>query len=139
MAPSVALGHGIGRIGCLMHGCCYGMACELPWAVHFPVDHETKGAGVHPTQIYEAGLNLLLSLALSRLFQFRKFHGQVFAVYLCSYALLRSFVEAFRGDYPIRYANGLLTPAHLISIGIFSVGALLFLVLRNRLPSPVAR
>ena len=44
LAPSIALGSVFGRIGCLLNGCCYGRACDLPWAIHFPADHETHGA-----------------------------------------------------------------------------------------------
>jgi phosphatidylglycerol:prolipoprotein diacylglycerol transferase len=36
IAPSLALGLAIGRIGCLMNGCCFGAACDYPWAVTFP-------------------------------------------------------------------------------------------------------
>ena len=36
MAPSIALGSVFGRIGCLLNGCCYGRACDLPWAISFP-------------------------------------------------------------------------------------------------------
>jgi phosphatidylglycerol:prolipoprotein diacylglycerol transferase len=36
IAPSMALGQGIGRIGCLLNGCCFGGYCDLPWAVTFP-------------------------------------------------------------------------------------------------------
>ena len=36
IAPSLALGLAIGRIGCLMNGCCYGGVCDYPWAVTFP-------------------------------------------------------------------------------------------------------
>ncbi len=36
IAPSLALGLAIGRIGCLMNGCCYGAVCDYPWAVTFP-------------------------------------------------------------------------------------------------------
>src|SRR5438105_2522628 len=36
MAPSIALGHVFGRIGCLLNGCCYGRPCSLPWAITFP-------------------------------------------------------------------------------------------------------
>ena len=35
-APSVLLGMGLGRIGCFFTGCCFGGACDLPWAVTFP-------------------------------------------------------------------------------------------------------
>jgi phosphatidylglycerol:prolipoprotein diacylglycerol transferase len=36
LAPSLVLGIGIGRIGCMFNGCCFGGECDLPWAVRFP-------------------------------------------------------------------------------------------------------
>ncbi|HWQ91428.1 MAG TPA: prolipoprotein diacylglyceryl transferase, partial [Clostridia bacterium] len=102
MAPSIALGHFFGRLGCLFNGCCYGSACSLPWAIHFPYGHNTYPLGVHPTQVYEALLNLGFYAFLAWLFRRRKFDGQIFALYLIGYAFLRSFVELFRGDYPAR-------------------------------------
>ena len=54
------------------------------------------------------------------MFRRKKFDGQVFAVYLICYAVLRSFVEYFRGDYPCIYLRRLGTPAQLVSMGIFS-------------------
>ncbi len=137
LAPSIALGYAIGRIGCLMTGCCYGRECHLPWAIRFPVGHETHLAGrdalpVHPTQIYDSLMNLVLYIALGALYRRKKFSGQVFAVYLICYAVTRSIVESFRGDYPPQNLHGGLTPAHLVSIGIFAAGIVLFLVLRRR-------
>ena len=132
LAPSIALGHAIGRIGCLMNGCCYGRACELPWAIRFPADHETHHAPVHPTQIYESLLNFALYAALAWLFRRKKFDGQVFAAYLVCYALLRACVESFRGDYPVYYLGGMVTPAQLVSVGILAVGLLLFWKLPRR-------
>jgi phosphatidylglycerol:prolipoprotein diacylglycerol transferase len=81
LAPSIALGSVFGRIGCLLNGCCYGRACDLPWAIHFPADHETRGVGVHPTEIYDALLNLVLYLMLAWLFRRKKFDGQILALY----------------------------------------------------------
>lgn len=133
MAPSILLGHAFGRVGCLMHGCCFGHACELPWAIHFPLTHETRGAGVHPTQLYEAGLNLLVSTLLALWYPRRRFDGQIFGAYLCAYAVLRSFVEMFRGDYAVRYVGGALTPAHLVSLVILGLG-LVLLAVRSRSP-----
>jgi phosphatidylglycerol:prolipoprotein diacylglycerol transferase len=120
-----------------MTGCCYGRACDLPWAIRFPEGHETHpldkpATPVHPTQIYESLLNLALYGALAWLFRRKKFDGQVFAIYLVSYAVLRSFVELFRGDYLVRYLGGIATPAQLVSIGIFLVG----LFLLWQLPRP---
>jgi phosphatidylglycerol:prolipoprotein diacylglycerol transferase len=126
MAPSIPLGHAFGRIGCFMTGCCYGKACDLPWSVHFPKEHWTGGVGVHPTQIYEAVLNFMLYLGLAWLFRRRKFDGQVFSVYLICYAILRAFVEVFRGDYEKSYLAGLFTPGQAVSIIIIAAGALLW-------------
>lgn len=135
LAPSIALGSVFGRIGCLMNGCCFGRTCDLAWAVHFPADHATRGVAVHPTQIYDALLNLMLYLGLAWCFRFRrKFDGQIFAIYLLGYAVTRSVVEMFRGDYPDGHLHNGLTPAHLISIGVFVTGVILFQVLRQARP-----
>ena len=133
LAPSIALGSAFGRMGCLMNGCCYGRTCDLPWAVHFPAGHETSPVGVHPTQIYDALLNLALYGALAWLYRRKKFDGQVFAAYLICYALTRSLVEHFRGDYSAGHIHaGFLTPAQLVSVGILAAGVGLMIVLRGR-------
>src|SRR3989339_541590 len=56
MAPSIALAHFFGRIGCFFAGCCYGKYCDLPWAVTFnhPDSLAPTGIPLHPTQLYEA-------------------------------------------------------------------------------------
>jgi phosphatidylglycerol:prolipoprotein diacylglycerol transferase len=144
LAPSIALGYVFGRIGCLMNGCCYGRACELPWAIRYPAGHATHPVGglatpVHPTQIYESLLSLCLYAALAWLYRRKKFDGQIFATYLVSYALLRSFVEMFRGDYPDyqHFLGGWATPAQLVSIGILATGVVLFWLLhRQRVAVP---
>lgn len=122
LAPSIALGHVFGRLGCFLNGCCYGSACSAPWAVHFPSGHETGGAGVHPTQLYEAGLNLLLYGALEKLYRKKRFDGQVFGLYLIAYAVLRVGVELFRGDYGA-HRLGPFTPGQVVSAVILAVGA----------------
>ena len=148
LAPSVALGYFFGRIGCLMNGCCFGRVCELPWAIRFPnqsaiwsqhhalglVGEFDRSAPVHPTQIYESLLNLGLYAALAWLFRRKKFDGQVFGTYLVCYALLRSFVEMFRGDYPQHYLGGWATPAHLVSIGILTAGTVLLFIQSRTAP-----
>ena len=133
MAPSVALGYFFGRIGCLMNGCCYGRECALPWAIHFPPGHQTYPTAVHPTQIYDSLLSLALYGGLAWLYRHKKFDGQVFAAYLISYAVLRSLVEMFRGDYPPaqHYLGGWATPAQLISIVILLIGLALLWTLRR--------
>ena len=139
LAPSIALGSVFGRIGCLLNGCCYGRACNLPWAIHFPEGHETHPLGrpaipVHPTELYDALLNLILYLALAWLFRRKKFDGQVFAAYLVAYAVFRSIAEYFRGDYPADHVHAGLTSGQLASVPIFAVGIVLALILSRRAP-----
>jgi len=143
MAPSIALGSVFGRIGCLLNGCCYGRECNAPWAITFPAGHETHpydqpAIPVHPTEIYDAVLNLLLYFFLAWMFRRKKFDGQIFTLYLIGYAICRSVVEYFRGDYPPDHIHFGLTSAQLVSIPILGVGLFLAFVLskRYRLKSP---
>ena len=132
-APSIALGSVFGRVGCLLNGCCYGRACDLPWAIRFPADHETHGVPVHPTEIYDGLLNLILYLALARLFRRKKFDGQVFATYLIGYAICRFIVEFYRGDYPPDHIHfGRFTSAQLLSGPIFLAGIALWVWFSRR-------
>lgn len=126
LAPSIALGQAFGRLGCLMNGCCYGKPATLPWAIEYPADHATHGIAVHPTQVYESLLSAGLYVALAQLYRHRRFEGQVFAVYLLAYAILRTAVELFRGDYGMRYLGGCVTPGQLVSAGILAAGGLLW-------------
>jgi phosphatidylglycerol:prolipoprotein diacylglycerol transferase len=135
LAPSIALGNVFGRIGCLLNGCCYGRACSFPWAIHFPADHATGGAPVHPTEIYDAVLNFGVYLFLAWLFRRKKFDGQIFATYLLCYAVTRSFVEYFRGDYSDLHYHLGLTPAQWISVPIFVTGLVLAAFLSRRTPA----
>ena len=138
LAPSIALGSVFGRIGCLLNGCCYGRPTNLPWAITFtnPQAHDLSGTPLdiplHPTEIYDALLNLALYGFLAWLFRRKKFDGQVFATYLLCYAVMRSFVECFRGDYTDLHKHLNLTPAQWIGIPIFVAGLALAAVLSRR-------
>ena len=68
----IPIGHAVARIGCFLGGCCYGRECDLPWAVQFP---ELPGS-VHPTQLYEAGLNAFNFFILLLIYRRRRFKGQ---------------------------------------------------------------
>jgi phosphatidylglycerol:prolipoprotein diacylglycerol transferase len=136
-APSIALGSVFGRIGCLLNGCCYGRACSLPWAISFPADNPLHPPTypVHPTEIYDALLNFGVYLFLAWLFRRKKFDGQIFATYLICYAVTRSFVEYFRGDYSNLHYHFGLTPAQWISVPIFIAGLALAAILSKRAPA----
>lgn len=138
LAPSIALGHAFGRLGCLMTGCCFGRACDLPWAITFPRDHATHPHPVHPTQIYESAFNFILFASLAWFYRRKRFDGQVFAIYLLAYALLRAFNEHFRGDYDAAQKWGFLTPGQATGILIFGVGMTLYFICQRLKPATSA-
>jgi len=131
LAPSIALGHMFGRLGCFFNGCCYGKPCALPWAVTFPPPHIMAGVPVHPTEIYEALGNLVIFLGLTAYYRHKRFDGQVFWLYVFSYGVLRFVVEFFRGDYDVHYF-GVLTFGHLIALVMIVLAGAALVVFRNR-------
>ncbi len=138
VAPSIALGQAIGRLGCFAAGCCWGKECHLPWAITFtnPIAEQNVGVplGVplHPTQLYEA-IGTLLLFGLLLLFEKRRFSGETFARYVIGYALLRGAIELFRGD-PRGEVFGLMSTSQFIALCGLLVGVAI-LVWRRRMPA----
>jgi len=103
-APGIALGHGIGRLGCFAAGCCFGRETTVPWAVTFtdPLAHAYSqtplGVPLHPTQLYEFGAELIIFGVLLVLARRKSFDGQMIGAYLFLYGFARYFFEFFRGD-----------------------------------------
>lgn len=100
IAPSVAIGHCCGRLGCFGFGCCFGKPCDLPWAMRFPVTDHSPGGPLlrHPTQLYEAAFLFGLFLFTRWLWKKRPPAGTVFLTYAAIYAIFRFFIEFIRGD-----------------------------------------
>jgi len=104
-APGIALGHVIGRFGCLFAGCCYGRPTELPWSITFTDTFASSNVGtplgipLHPTQLYEAGAELtILLFLLTTEKRGQAFPGRTFWGYLLLYGISRFVIEFFRGD-----------------------------------------
>lgn len=104
-APGIALGHVVGRLGCLMAGCCYGRPTDVAWAVVFTSSEAAANVGtplgvaLHPTQLYEAGAELLiLGLLLKTETRGRTFPGRTFWGYILLYGISRFVIEFYRGD-----------------------------------------
>jgi phosphatidylglycerol:prolipoprotein diacylglycerol transferase len=102
VAPGMALGHALGRLGCFSAGCCYGRSTDLPWAVTFTnprsLATDVLNLPIHPTQIYSFLALAALSGYLVFRFGRRGFHGQIAALYVGIYSAFRFIVEFFRGD-----------------------------------------
>jgi phosphatidylglycerol:prolipoprotein diacylglycerol transferase len=104
-APGIALGHVTGRLGCFAAGCCYGKPTTVPWAVVFTDPAAAANVGtplgirLHPTQLYEAGAELLiLAFLLATERRGRPFAGRTFWLYMFLYAVSRYVIEIYRGD-----------------------------------------
>jgi phosphatidylglycerol:prolipoprotein diacylglycerol transferase len=104
-APGIALGHITGRLGCFAAGCCYGKPTTVAWAVTFTSPLAAANVGtplgipLHPTQLYEAGAELLiLIILLATERRGRRFAGRTFWCYMFLYAISRYVIEFYRGD-----------------------------------------
>lgn len=123
-APSMALGHCFGRLGCFAAGCCWGReAGSFPLAVTFTSLKANSLTGIplhiplYPTQLFEAALNLCSFLILMVLYKKRKFKGQVIAMYILNYSVIRFAVEYFRGDPDRGYVfGGMESPLTSLSV-----------------------
>ena len=130
-APGIALGQGVGRIGCLMAGCCYGKETQLPWAITFtnPLSLAPLHIPLHPTQIYHslAGFFtfLLLLVTKNRL----RGPGQLFGLFLATYGVLRFVIEFYRGDF--RGHLGMFSITQWMALAALAAG-MLIIFLRRR-------
>ena len=143
-APGVSFGHGIGRLGCLAAGCCYGKVCSLPWAVTYtnPIAASTVGTPLgiplHPSPVYEFMAEMVITSILLLLYRRRSFAGQIIGTYAFLYGVARFFLEFLRGD-PGRGSvlGGMFTLTQVISIIFVVVGGALWLRRDSRpLPQP---
>jgi phosphatidylglycerol:prolipoprotein diacylglycerol transferase len=98
IAPGAILGQAIGRIGCLLNGCCYGLPTSLPWGVVYtnPGSYCPLGESFQPTQIYHLIWNLIGFGLLWSLRTRIKPQGSLFLFYLALYAA---------GDLSIRFVR----------------------------------
>lgn len=133
--PGLPVAHAMGRIGCLLGGCCFGDLWDGSWAVTYtdvmaPGAHPSEPR--HPTPLYEAGVLLLIGLGFSLRPPKRLGSGERFASYFAIYAVLRFTAEFFRGDR-VRGGSELLalSTSQMISVGVLCL-AVSFLVRERR-------
>lgn len=129
VAPYIALGQAIGRIGCFFNGCCYGRIIGKGLGVIFPGEPYMR----IPVQIYSSLCLVFLYLFLVFLrdkafLQKKHACGSVFCMYLILYSAFRFFIDFLRGDNPQVFS--IFTLAQLISVGIFLAGIIMLRVLQ---------
>lgn len=148
IAPQIALGYAITRIGCFLNGCCYGKVTSLPWGIEFPPG---GGAGryigeltfaavfsgqpdavirLHPVQLYATAINLVIFAILLLAWRRRRFDGEIFWGYLILYSVYRFAIEFLRGDNQ-PFVLG-LTIAQIMSVTLLVCGLVAWFNLRAR-------
>lgn len=127
LATGIPAGHFLGRIGCFLGGCCYGVPTDSIFGVVFPEDalpyQAYGGVPVHPTQLYEAAFLLALFIIL---FKFCK--RNAFPLYLMFYGVGRFAIECLRGDDRGSVGVIELSPAQLISLLLIIIGGIILVV-----------
>jgi len=143
-APGIALGHGIGRLGCFAAGCCWGRPTKLPWGVTFtnPLAEQLVGVPLgirlHPTQLYESAAEFLIFGILY--WRIRRQHaaGAIISLYLILYSTARFLVEFVRyHDQPNPF-GGPLNTSQWISLALAALGTAWFLRKVGRASTPAA-
>jgi len=147
VAPGAFMGYAIGRIGCFLNGCCYGHACNLPWAVSFPLesDRSTDAAGhflhmtppSHPAQLYSTLMGTALFAIMWRMRlmpRFNRFPGHLTLIFFAFYAIERFIMEIFRtgATAPMAFGTTWLTEAQFASVlALVVIGAVYTVIVRR--------
>ena len=122
VTPSVIIGIAIGRIGCFMNGCCYGVESSIFSASS--VFH-----GHHPAQLYEMFLDFILFIFVLFYEKRTKFSGELFITFIMGYSVVRFIVEIFRFD---RFHIGILNLGQFVSVILIVISAFLIISLRKK-------
>lgn len=138
-APGIALGHVVGRMGCLLAGCCFGKPASVPWAITFTDPLAMANVGtplgipLHPTQLYDAGAEALI-LAFLLVFERRgrAFPGRTFWTYMLLYGVTRFVVEFYRGDNRGMVFDTLST-SQFVSVLLVPLSIVMLILLSRRL------
>ncbi len=136
------ISHAVGRIGCLLNGCCHGRECDLPWAI---VVHGVPGR-VHPAQVYDSLMNFAAFGLLILLERRGLKPGQSFGAMIALHGVTRFIYEFWRAgtvaEVEAKLASstqipGLpITEAQVMAVVLILVGVGLYFV-RARVPSGV--
>jgi phosphatidylglycerol---prolipoprotein diacylglyceryl transferase len=155
LVPTVGIGIVLARVGCFLHGCCFGSVCMLPWCLSFPAgspSHAHQAATgllapaavhalpVHPLQLYFAATGLLIIVVGVCLHPRKRYDGQVALVALLFFSASAAALEPFRAEIPERVYWGPLPQLEWVALAMTAAaGAALAAAERAHRSAPHAR
>ena len=122
----ICLAHTLGRIGCFLEGCCYGIDSNAWYSLYF----SSLGRSVIPTNLYEAVFVFIIFIVLLILLK-KKNYLYTLPLYMFSYSIFRFLIEFIRGDD--RAKIGVLSPSQYISILLFICAFITIALIRKHL------
>jgi phosphatidylglycerol:prolipoprotein diacylglycerol transferase len=141
LTPSLILGQAIGRIGCFFNGDAYGYPTRVPWGLVYspesPAGQMFPGQPLHPTQLYEMVLNLIIFGILWKLRKKLNVNGHLFLLYAILYSVARIFIEHFRADKLTYFGN--FSAAQTIGVIGIVLGITLMFYLKKNFGSRVGQ
>lgn len=133
LAPFVGIGIAIMRMGCFLHGCCFGTVTNLPWGITFPLLspahlYQMSQYGnyfyvlpVHPIQIYEIIAALFFSVIVFWLLHIKQPRGVAILFFMGGYSLFRLLVKPLRVELDTFWLSSYFYPAIYSIIVIVSI------------------
>jgi len=120
IVPGLILAQVVGRVGCTINGCCYGLPTSLPWGIVYthPDSLGPLGVAVHPTQVYEIIYLLMIFGVALWLRGWLKPDGSLFLVYLGLYSAWRIGIDFLREGTPFLFS---LHQAQVIGIIVLAI------------------
>ena len=139
IGPPFLVGNAIGRVGCLLNGCCYGGICDplLPWKIHVA---DSPGWH-HPAQIYDSLMSLAAFAVIIPLERRNTGSGQSFGLAMVGYGLCRFIYEFWRagtqaqvnaGAASSTYWIGWMTHAQAVALAMVIGGGVVYVARRRR-------
>jgi len=140
LIPTAGLCLFMARVGCFLHGCCFGTLCNLPWCVSFPHDSQAyslhgkmhligpqalESLAVHPLQLYFAGVGLALTGMALWMHRRKAFDGEIALVAALMFAGSSTVLEFLRADQEGRIYWGPFPQLAWIAAGLTLATALL--------------
>ena len=139
LAPSLAIGTAVGRVGCYLNGCCYGRPTRMPWGVVYPPDTfpslEFGTTPIHPAQLYFSFASLALFAVLWKVRKRVTVPGQLFWGFVAAFALMRiplDWTRAYEPGSVLARIGGLdITESQFVSLALALVALLMSMRLRR--------